>query len=84
MSISTGSECKYSTSQVTQAKDSNAKPYTAKAFAQDKTPIEYFEQDSIRVYVSDAEAKVIANKAKKAGLSINEYMRHAALGFPMS
>lgn len=43
-----------------------------------------FEPDSIKVYVSDAEGKVIANKAKKAGLSLSEYMRYAALGFPLS
>ena len=35
------------------------------------------------VFLSDAEAKVIENKAKKAGLSINEYLRNTALGFPM-
>ena len=32
---------------------------------------------------SDAEAQVIKNKARKAGLSVNEYIRNAALGFPM-
>ena len=35
------------------------------------------------VFLSDAEAKVIENKAKKAGLSINEYLRNTALGFPV-
>lgn len=35
------------------------------------------------VSLSDAEAQVIKKKAKKAGVSINEYMRNAALGFPM-
>lgn len=32
---------------------------------------------------SDAEAQVIKNKARKAGLSVSEYIRNAALGFPM-
>ena len=35
------------------------------------------------VFLSDAEARVIENKAKKAGLSINEYLRNTALGFPV-
>lgn len=39
---------------------------------------------SFVVSLSDAEAQVIRNKAKKAGLSINEYMRNAALGFPIT
>lgn len=38
---------------------------------------------SFVISLSDAEAEVIKNKAKKAGISINEYMRNAALGFPM-
>ena len=39
--------------------------------------------DDFIVSVSDAEAQVIRNKAKKVGLSVNEYIRNAALGFPM-
>ena len=39
---------------------------------------------SFVVSLSDAEAQVIKNKAKKAGISVNEYMRNAALGFPIS
>lgn len=37
----------------------------------------------IEVFVSDAETQVIVNKARKAGVSVNEYIRYAALGFPM-
>lgn len=81
MSISTGRKYQSATSKF---KGSNAQSYVAQTFSQGNTPIESFEQDSIKVYVSDAEAKVIASKAKKAGLSLNEYMRHAALGFPIS
>lgn len=40
--------------------------------------------NSVVVYLSDAEATVIENKAKKANLSVDEYIRNAALGFPMS
>ena len=36
------------------------------------------------VSLSDAEAQVIEKKAKKAGIRIDEYIRNAALGFPMS
>ena len=44
-----------------------------------------FELDTrtLVVSLSDAEAQVIKNKAIKAGVSINEYIRNAALGFPM-
>lgn len=42
-----------------------------------------FDTNALNVYVSDAEAQVIQNKAKKAGISVNEYIRNAALGFPM-
>lgn len=77
MSISTSH--KYESSKV---KISNSH-YVSQTFTQAKTQSESLEQESIKVYVSDAEAKVIASKAKKAGLSLNEYMRHAALGFPM-
>lgn len=38
---------------------------------------------NIMVSLSDAEAQVIMSKAKKVGLSVNEYIRNAALGFPM-
>lgn len=41
------------------------------------------ESDNFIVSLSNAEARVIRNKAQKAGLSINEYIRNAALGFPM-
>ena len=41
------------------------------------------DSNSIVVYLSDAEATVIENKAKKVNLSVNEYIRMAALGFPM-
>ena len=44
----------------------------------------HIDRHKIEVILSNAEARVIASKAKKAGLSINEYMRYAALGFPMS
>ena len=37
----------------------------------------------IESFVSDAEKQVILSKAKKAGLSVSEYLRHAALGFPL-
>jgi predicted HicB family RNase H-like nuclease len=39
---------------------------------------------TFEVCLSDAEAQVIRSKAKKAGISVNEYVRNAALGFPMS
>ena len=42
------------------------------------------DTNTVIVSLSDAEAKVIEYKAKKAGISINEYIRNAALGFPMS
>ena len=35
------------------------------------------------VSFSDAEAQVIKYKAAKAGISVSEYLRNAALGFPM-
>lgn len=41
------------------------------------------DTNTVIVSLSDAEARVIENKAKKAGLSINEYIRNTALGFPM-
>ncbi len=37
----------------------------------------------VPVFLSDAEVRVIANKAEKAGISLNEYIRNSALGFPM-
>ena len=42
-----------------------------------------FNTHTVSVCLSDAETQVIQNKAKKAGISINEYIRNAALGFPM-
>lgn len=45
--------------------------------------LSYFDRNTLEVCVSEAEAQVIMSKARKAGLSVNEYMRHAALGFPM-
>ena len=35
------------------------------------------------VSFSDAEAQVIKYKAAKAGINVSEYLRNAALGFPM-
>ena len=51
----------------------------------DKAKIRSLPQidSNIMVSLSDAEAQVIMNKAKKVGLSVNEYIRNAALGFPM-
>ena len=40
--------------------------------------------NTFNVVLSDAEAQVIKSKAQKAGISVNEYIRNAALGFPMS
>lgn len=42
-----------------------------------------FESNMLNVYLSDAEVQVIQNKANKAGISVNEYIRNAALGFPV-
>lgn len=42
-----------------------------------------FDVNTFSVCLSDAEAQVIQNKAKKAGISVNEYIRNASLGFPM-
>ncbi len=39
--------------------------------------------NKIEIFVSDAETQVIISKAKKAGISVNEYIRYAALGFPI-
>lgn len=41
------------------------------------------DTNTVLISLSDAEARVIENKAKKASLSINEYIRNTALGFPM-
>lgn len=49
----------------------------------EKNPF-YTDCNKIEVFVSDAEASVIINKAAKAGLTVSEYMLYAALGFPMS
>ncbi|MEM6611015.1 MAG: hypothetical protein AAF652_01960 [Cyanobacteria bacterium P01_C01_bin.72] len=43
----------------------------------------HFDTTSFVVSLSDAEAQVIRHKAKKAKVSVNEYIRNAALGFPM-
>ena len=65
-----------STSQKFAALDSSAN---------DRAQFGYdFDRNILEVCVSNAEARVITCKAKKAGLSINEYMRQAALGFPIS
>ena len=42
------------------------------------------DSNIVPVFLSDAEVRVIANKAQKAGISLNEYIRNSALGFPMS
>jgi len=39
--------------------------------------------NTVIVSLSDAEAQVIKHKARKAGVTTNEYLRNAALGFPM-
>ena len=44
---------------------------------------DHLDTNVYTVFLSDAEATVIENKAKKAGLSINEYLRNTALGFPV-
>lgn len=41
-------------------------------------------RNTVIVSLSDAEAQVIKQKAKKAGIHVSEYIRNAALGFPMS
>ncbi|MEL6929688.1 MAG: hypothetical protein AAFO95_13750 [Cyanobacteria bacterium J06600_6] len=43
----------------------------------------HLDTNTFLVSLSEAEAKVIEQKAKRAGISINEYLRNAALGFPM-
>lgn len=50
-------------------------PKTASSF--------HLDTNSFIVSLSEAEARVIEHKAKKANISINEYLRNAALGFPM-
>ncbi len=42
-----------------------------------------FDTNTFSVCLSDAEAQVIKNKARKAGVKVTEYIRNAALGFPM-
>lgn len=42
------------------------------------------DSHKIEVFVSDAETQVIASKARKAGISVSEYIRYAALGFPIT
>jgi hypothetical protein len=41
------------------------------------------ERQKIEIFATEAEKRVIESKAKKAGVSINTYMRYAALGYPM-
>lgn len=41
------------------------------------------DRNKFIVSLSDAETQVIKQKAKKAGIHVNEYIRNAALGFPM-
>ena len=41
------------------------------------------ERQKIEIFATDAEKRVIESKAKKAGVSINTYIRYAALGYPM-
>ena len=48
-----------------------------------KTSSFQLTHNAFSVSFSDAEAQVIKNKARKAGLSVSEYIRNAALGFPM-
>ena len=48
-----------------------------------KVPPIQFDTNTFMVSLSDAEAQVIRHKAKKARVSVNEYIRNAALGFPM-
>jgi len=43
-----------------------------------------FDVNTLSVSLSDAETQVIKHKANKAGISVSEYIRNAALGFPMS
>ena len=60
--------------------------YAMSSITNDKAKIRSLPQidsNNFMVSVSDAEAQVIKNKAKKVGLSVNEYIRNAALGFPM-
>ena len=48
-----------------------------------RTSVSQIDNNTVNVFLSDAEAQVIKNKANKAGISVNEYIRNAALGFPM-
>lgn len=41
------------------------------------------DTNTFTISLSDAEAQVIRHKAKKARVSVQEYLRNAALGFPM-
>ena len=47
------------------------------------SPPSQFDTHTFSVSLSDAEAQVIKNKARKAGIKVTEYIRNAALGFPM-
>ena len=41
------------------------------------------DRNTFIISLSEAEAQVIKQKAKKAGVHVNEYIRNAALGFPI-
>ena len=43
----------------------------------------HLNTNTFSVAFSEAEARVIEHKAKRAGVSVSEYLRNAALGFPM-
>lgn len=47
------------------------------------TSLRQLDTSTFLVFLSDAEAQVIRHKANKAGINVNEYIRNAALGFPM-
>ena len=47
------------------------------------TSLRKLDTSTVLVSLSDAEAQVIRHKAEKAGINVNEYIRNAALGFPM-
>jgi|GEM_PF-3580980 len=47
-------------------------------------PSFHLDTNTFIVSLSDAEAQVIRHKANKAGVSVSEYIRNAALGFPMN
>ena len=61
----------------------NHKFVSVSSSQQEPVDLSHFDRNTIEVCMSDAEAKVITSKANKAGMSTNEYIRQAALGFPM-